>query len=214
MNKKPQALREGVEQHLGQFQLDETQLQHLLQLQQHAEKAEALPPPSTLKQRPSRQYALLSSVAALLLVVVIGWQPNQFFTNNSDLSLAIANEVAKNHIKLKPLEVSTDSLPKIRDYFTELEFSPVKSRWYQRRATKLLGARYCSIAGITAAQIRYQDKNGQLQTLYEVSYDSDIHGDIPNIDKGETPIEIIVKGVKTEIWVEQGLLMATAQEQP
>lgn len=213
MNKKTQALREGVEQHLGQFQLSDAQLQHLQQLQQDTERTQELEQPRTLKQRSPHLYALLGSVAVMLFAIFIGWQPNQFI-GSTDMPQAIANEVAKNHIKLKPLEVTTNSLPKIRDYFTELEFSPVKSMWYQRRSTQLLGARYCSIAGISAAQIRYQDSNGQLETLYEVSYDSAIHGDIPHIDKGEAPLEIIVKGVKTEIWVEQGLLMATAQEQP
>lgn len=214
MKKNPQALREGVEQHFNQFELNDTQLQELLQLQQQAQSTQALDSSRSLKQHPSRLYALYGSVAALLLAIIIAWQPSQFFTNNSDVSLTIANEVAKNHIKLKPLEVTSNSLPTIREYFTELEFSPVKSLWYQRRASELLGARYCSIAGATAAQIRYQDSSGGLQTLYEAIYNSDIHGDIPDIDKGETPLKIAVKGVKTEIWVEQGLLMATAQGQP
>lgn len=219
MNTDKQELRDGVKSHLEQYQLNGEQLQALMNLQTDA--TGSLPATEAIAKgviTPNkgriRDYLSLASAAVFLLAIIVSWQTNVFVSPSSDIPLAIAKEVAKNHIKLKPLEVRSNNLSVIRDYFTELDFSPVQSRWYQGRATNLLGARYCSIAGVSAAQIRYQGDNAELQTLYQVGYNPDIYGDIPDIDNAEKPLIITIKGIRTEIWLEQGLLMATAESQP
>ncbi|MFT4799487.1 MAG: hypothetical protein ACI9B8_002041 [Sulfitobacter sp.] len=78
---------------------------------------------------------------------------------NKGVPQLIAAEVAKNHINMKPLEVQTGKLNELKDYFTELDFSPVQSSHFS--AGQLIGARYCSVQGVTAAQLRY-DPNQHL----------------------------------------------------
>ncbi len=124
---------------------------------------------------------------------------------------AISQEVAKNHIKMKPLEVRSSKLSEVQRYFTMLDFSPIESTLrFADQAHALLGARYCSIRGVTAAQLRYQAGSG-LSTLYEVPYDAALFGDLPNIDRGDEPIQSYSKGVSVKIWVEKGLLLVSAQ---
>jgi hypothetical protein len=201
-------LREGVKNHLNQYQLNDDQMQHLMAMQEESVVAEK---PSQPQGWNIRAMQLASVAAALVIAVLLAWPAAYSPRNDSKMPLAIAMEVAKNHIKLKPLEVKSPALEPIRRYFTELDFTPVKSQLYDSRGNSLLGARYCSIAGVSAAQLRYKDELGQFQTLYEVGYDPAIYGVLPDINKGETPLTIVARGVKTTIWVEQDLLMVSAE---
>lgn len=207
-----QELRQSVEQHLNQHQLNDDQLQTLMNMQANAQAGNAKP--EITSNGEFHKYARLACAALVMLAVSLIWLPEYWAGRAADMPQAIAMEVAKNHIKLKPLEVKTQTLAPIRSYFTELDFSPVRSLLYESRGNLLLGARYCSIAGVSAAQLRYKDAEGQMQTLYEVGYDPEIYGPLPDIDKGEMPLVIIARGVKTTIWVEQDLLMVSAENLP
>ena len=201
-------LRKGVENHLNQYQLNDDQMLRLMTMQGENSSPEETPYTSRWN---IRNLQFTSVAAALIVAVVLAWPTLHSLRNASEIPRAIAMEVAKNHIKLKPLEVTSPTLTPIRRYFTELDFSPVKSQLYERRGNSLLGARYCSISGVSAAQLRYKDKRGQFQTLYEVGYDPEIYGPLPDINKGEMPLIIVARGVKTTIWVEQDLLMVSAE---
>lgn len=132
---------------------------------------------------------------------------------SSNLPLAIANEVAMNHIKMKPLEVKSQNLPALRSYFTELDFSVSGSKEFRLPQSRLLGGRYCSILGVSAAQIRYRGSDSDNKvTLYQVGYDKELYGELPNVEKGDVPKVMFVKGVKVRLWVEKGLLMAEASQ--
>ncbi|MCL1140516.1 hypothetical protein [Shewanella pneumatophori] len=168
---------------------------------------------------------MLAVTGCALLAIVLNtsleldWQ--QSFVNaesqingdgvTSNMARKIAEEVATNHIKMKPLEIQAAQLSSLRNYFTELDFTLVNSRQINS-TSQMLGGRYCSIQGLTAAQIRFNDNN-RLVTLYEVQYDSARYGKLPNIDNGDLPIQLVVRGVDIAIWVERGLLMATASSE-
>ena len=167
---------------------------------------------------PARFKSMLALAASVLLLVFslhwypeVSWQGGSNLTQQSgisDMSIKIAAEVAKNHIKMKPLEVQTSELSQLRDYFTELDFTPVSSSRIGEKKL-MIGGRYCSIQGLTAAQIRFVDK--QPLTLYQVQYDKALYGELPSVDVGQQPIELVERGVAVSIWIEKGLLMATAR---
>ncbi|BAJ04199.1 hypothetical protein [Shewanella violacea] len=154
------------------------------------------------------KYSLLALTASLLLVFILSVN---IYPASQDMSWKIADEVAMNHIKMKPLELKSAQLAPLRDYFTQLDFSVVDSDLFAKQENSMLGGRYCSIQGVTAAQIRYQTDKGKKVTLYEVGYNPKLYGEIPKIEKGEVPLSITVKGVKVSLWVEKGLLMAEAR---
>ena len=154
------------------------------------------------------KYSLLALTASLVLVFMLSVN---FYPGSRYISWKIADEVAMNHIKMKPMELKSDRLAPLRDYFTQLDFSVVRSELFAKKNYTMLGGRYCSIQGVTAAQIRYRTDKGQKVTLYEVAYDPKLYGDIPKIEQGEAPLSIDVKGVSVSLWVEKGLLMAEAK---
>jgi len=62
--------------------------------------------------------------------------------------------------------------------------------------TTLQGGRYCSIQGVTAAQLRYSLGEDEVSTLYEVGYDPGTFGPIPDLDQGQRPEQLLVRGLK------------------
>ena len=194
-------LKQAVTDRLEAFALNEEQLQQLELLAERAPAARRQPAPVF-------RYAIAGAVAAFLLAFVL----TPLFMEQGDVRQRIAMEVASNHIKLKPLEVETGSIDGIRDYFEKLDFMPVSSALLSRSGLQLLGGRYCSLQGVTAAQLRLEEPgSGKLQTLYQTEYIEDVFKDMPVMEQGDEPVELYAKGIRVKIWVEKGLLFALTE---
>jgi hypothetical protein len=203
-------IKEAVKQQFETQTLDSSQMKHLLSIQRSA--LEDGNPPDTAWHRQLR-YRTFAACALLLLGIAILWQP---VPGSGVITNQIALEVAENHLKLKPMDITAQSIQEIRGFFTQLDFSPVNSNLLSTRFAlpeqRMIGGRYCSIKGISAAQLRYQSSDGRLSTLYEVGYDPVTHGPMPHLEHGEAPEEIILKGLNISLWVENGLLMVLVQD--
>ena len=166
------------------------------------------------KEKPVLQATIAGAVAAAItafLVITLLYSPGSM--ENIPMTERIALEVARNHIKLKPLDVETDSMDGIRRYFTDLEFVPVQSTLLASADLELMGGRYCSIQSVPAAQLRIKvPYSNRLQTLYQTEYRKEIFGTLPVIENGHVPVVVNVKGITIHIWVEKGLLFALTSE--
>lgn len=192
-------LRSVISQKIQDVSLNQDQLDRLNNLQ--AEK------PKHISNKILYFFAAIITVTFTTIVI------QQSVQQTISIEQAIGNEVAKNHIKLKPLEVTSTQLNIVRSYFKELDFLPIASKNINFDTQKLLGGRYCSIQGITAAQLRLKnDKTGNIQSFYQTSYDPALFKGIPNISAGEQPITVHSKGISVEIWVEKGLLFAVTKD--
>jgi hypothetical protein len=148
------------------------------------------------------------SVAAIAVLTIL----STLLLNNQseDPSLSIVKEVVKNHIRQKPLEVFSESFAQTSEYFTQLDFVPLQSNQFVS-AAKMLGGRYCSIKSQTAAQIRYIDTGGKHVTLYQVGFNPELFGTLPNIDNNEQPSVYYMDGLQVSLWTEKGLMMASVE---
>jgi hypothetical protein len=155
-------------------------------------------------------WSAAAAIAALLAVILL-FPPGRL--EDIPTLERIALEVARNHIKLKPLDVETGSMEGIRRYFTDLDFVPVESRLLAGNNLELLGGRYCSVQSVPAAQLRVlaPDSNS-LQTLYQSEYHRDVFGPLPVLENGDVPVTVNVKGITVRIWVESGLLFALTEK--
>lgn len=177
-------------------------------------------PVNSVVAAPQGLRLFLPAIAASLLLLVMGlwWQFPDFFSRGEtgDSVREIAMEVVKNHLKLKPLEVETSSMVEVQHFFNQLDFLPQRSTTLAQRFLlgdgAMLGGRYCSIKGVTAAQLRYRGSTKEISTLYEVGYDPLVFGVIPDVIAGEVPLDIVVKGLQVSLWKEQGLLMVLVQD--
>ncbi len=203
MSEQRRPLKDAIAEQAGKARLDHAQLQALLAMQQPERRL-----------HPDRRRAALGLLVLAVLLVLGSWQWHS--RKAPDPRLAIATEVANNHLKLKPLDVTARSMAEIQQFFTLLDFAPINSAVLQRRFAineqQLLGGRYCSIQGITAAQLRYRLGDQPLHTLYAVGYDADKHGDIANTDLGQAPEHIPTHGLTVHLWREKNLLFALVSE--
>lgn len=196
-------LKKSLQSHINSKSLSDAQLKKLLDLQQQGSD-------KPIKAKPA-QLRWVASFAVVFVVLASSLYIN--FNPVFDLEDRIGNEVAKNHIKLKPLEIETSSIGLIRQYFTELDFSLIESSLINQSRQTLIGGRYCSIQGITAAQLRLKDnKTGNVQSLYQTIYKPEVFKDIPLLEEGNKPITVFSKGLAVDIWVEKGLLFALTRE--
>jgi hypothetical protein len=187
--------------HLNSRQLDAGQLDALRSMQRAHDGAPPDPKP--------RRDTLIAVVALLVLAAgVIVTKVSRF--GGPELRIdEIAAEVTENHLHRKPLEVDTTRIAGIQEYFTRLDFMPVESRYLADRGLTLLGGRYGSLQGVTAAQLRFTAAGeDELFTLYEVGYDPEVFRHIPDYDKGESPVSTWSRGIQVTLWVEKGVLFA------
>lgn len=200
---KKNNLKNVMREHVEKKSLTSKQLDSLLDI-----KNEKIVKPSRYFNRPYRW----ATVAAMFIVVISNVLYFGMFPQLA-LDQRIGSEVAKNHINLKPLEIQTSSIQAIRNFLTELEFSPIESTLLKGGSKSLIGARYCSIQGITAAQLRLKDsKTGQVQSLYQTVYDPKVFTGLPELKENEKPVTVYSKGLAVDIWVEKGLLFALTRE--
>lgn len=196
-------LKKIMHEHVESKTLSDEKLESLLQLQKCDVKKE-----TQYSNVPSRWLA----VAAVVFFAV----GNLFYfalTPELALEQRIGDEVAKNHINLKPLEIQTSSISSLRAFLSELDFLPAESVLLKGSSKTLIGGRYCSIQGVTAAQLRLKDsKTGQVQSLYQTIYDKKVFYDLPELKENQKPITIYSKGLAVDIWVEKGLLFALTRE--
>jgi hypothetical protein len=211
-NRQTLPLAKAVEQKLAAQELDESQLSQLMNLQRAVlGDIDAKP----ARASSGRRLAVLVACAMLLLGLLLNWQ--SLVPGSSDYAWEIATEVVENHLKLKPLDVQASSIGEIQGFFKLLDFSPVDSNLltsrYALAESSLLGGRYCSIKGVTAAQLRYRQSDDGLSTLYEVAYDQTTFGSIPRAELGEAPRELLIRGLKVSMWVEKGLLLVLVSDE-
>ena len=190
--------------------LSPQQLQQLMALQQQYA-------PQTDQKRLSPLIKSFFTLAASILLIILLFSPHSW-TDKSSKNLIhqkIAHEVVKNHLHLKPLEVNTQNIVDIQAYFKQLTFRPIESQLVKQLfPNQLLGARYCSIQGITAAQLRFKNtQKDVIHTLYQVAYHPKIFQYIPNIDQNQTPISVYSQGIKVTLWQEKGLLFALTRDE-
>ena len=197
-----QSLSQAIRNKLTRSKLDATQLAALQQ------RIAAQPAISNKSSTRLRLAGLLAAVLVTVLLTVLLLPRNEVVTKPSMPQL-IANEVIKNHLNLKPLEVNTNNIDGLIHYFTRVDFLLRPSREVAGFTDNLIGGRYCSLQGITAAQLRLKSRDKHtLDTLYQTEYRTEVFGPLPDIDQQQTPLLVWARGIKVRIWVEKGILFA------
>lgn len=197
-------LKEAVREHQNRQHLSPQQLEQLLAMQGVA-----------LERRRNPRRGLMSAVAGVVLAFAVGWLGVwSQLPPGPPVTELIADEVARNHLKREPMEVTTGDLPALRSYFHQLDFRPVDSDLLAAADTRLVGGRYCSLQGHIAAQLHFMTAAGDPGTLYQARYDPEVFGILPRPARGEAPVTVEARGVAVTIWVERGVVFAMAGAGP
>lgn len=182
-----------------------------------AELSELLKLQETSQPESKRNWIVLRWLGSTAALLALGLAVMMQISSHSQRQVlqSIAAEVVENHIKLKPLDAQTNSIVELRRFFTHLDFLPLESEYFHERlahnGSQLVGGRYCSIKGVTAAQLRFGAGASTMETLYQVPYDAKLFGEIPSLEEGNAPTKLSVSGLEVSIWVEKGLLLVAVQ---
>jgi len=134
---------------------------------------------------------------AMMLVVVLSFH----LVDSSQLDQRVANEIAMNHSKAFKVEYPTGDFLALNGVMNKLDFQIVFPKAIRQMNLQVLGARYCSIQGMIAVQIKLKSPDGTRHTLYETRQD----GSLDHIRSN-----LVVSGTQIRMWNEQGLFMGLA----
>ncbi len=154
------------------------------------------------QRRWTRGRRILVAACAAMIVALLWTDWRARPARGPSLVRAIATEVAANHAKSRPLDVEASSFSELRRAMDRFDFTLVQPESPHCADLTLVGARYCSIQGRPAAQIRLSDERGETFTLYETRDDASF------VELREA--ELVVDGSIVRIWRGDGLLFALA----
>lgn len=180
--------RSRVRAYYEGHQLPEERLERLRTL------AKSSPPPFS-----RRRLAIVGLLAAALALAATGLLLSG---RPGGTHIDVAREIARNHRKQLDPEFHSGSYAEIAARMPRLDFLVVEPRGPQSEGLRLAGARYCSLQGCIAAQLRLIGQDGRLYTLYEVK-------DGPAF-AGIEPARVEVDGVVVQTWREAGLVLGLA----
>ena len=209
-------LKQAVRAHLEEPTLSEEQLAALearFGIRPPAPKSkpaqDASPTPAHDRLRQRSWFWTLAAIVALGIgsVFVLFASPS-----GDSLPESIAEEVVRNHLKRKPLDVEVASVDDARGAFDKLDFALVESGDLNQ-SSEMLGGRYCSLLGAPAAQLRFRTHlTGSVDTVYQVPYDAERFGKLPNAEHAEAPLRTYARGIEVTIWVEKGIVFARTHD--
>ena len=175
------SIKEDIKKEFQSKKLSHEQLQTLMKIQKRP------------KSKKKWVFSMVGVAACAILIFI-----NSL---NYNLPAKVATEIAYNHLKNLPSEHMVSDYPAINNHLTRLEFAVRNSS--RLSDYELVGARYCSIQGKTAAQIKLKSPTGKIATLYQYQIDSDFD---------QTGLELSSDGVEIKLWSEEGLHFGLAEE--
>ena len=150
-----------------------------------------------------RPVAGFTAVALVVLFCVLaGWQYVGSRLRTAQQMELMAAEIALNHQKQFELDFQTPDVALLDDSMSDLDFSLIYPEELAGDDYTVLGARYCTIQSVIAAQIRLEDDGQREYTLYQFR--------APD-SAWQKPTTIVVDEIAVTFWQEEALLLGLAQ---
>jgi anti-sigma factor RsiW len=188
-------LRQGVRELVHQDALNDAELARLRRL------ADGAP------SNPARRL-WLGAAAGVGVAAASGFWVSAL-VNRTGNAQRLADEIAANHLRVAPLDVASGDLAMLREVFASLGFSLLDAAEVEDVPGNLVGGRFCSVASVPAAMLRYRTDAGVI-TVYQARHDARRHYGTADMDAGEPGNVRYSGGVKVCLCRSQGVLLAVA----
>lgn len=159
-----QPLDKMLKQYYGQQQLSSEAMARMVALADSVDQNRQQQQKANFWQRrwgEQRKLSLVASVMVALLLIPLLWPADE------PLLTRVAKEVALNHNKQLASDYVTDSYQALAAVMDKLDFKPALPTRLKQVGYSMIGARYCSIQGGIAAQIKLASAEGEAVTLYQ-----------------------------------------------
>lgn len=144
-----------------------------------------------------------AATAIVIVVAILSTSLMVRYTAEDDRwTLHAAQEVALNHKKQLAAEFHGVDYESLHLQMGKLDFVLTTPARLRESKLRLVGARYCSIQGHLAAQIKLKDDQGHEYTLYQTH--------LPSPTATFSASDYMVDGVRIQEWQEAGLFFALA----
>jgi len=141
----------------------------------------------------------ISIAASLLFAVIVSFQWTVTPPTQQQLVASIAQEIAINHQKQFASDFAETSYAGLSNVMTKLDFKLIDSVRLKEKGLQILGARYCSLSGHIAAQVRLKNSAGVIFTLYQTNSHETF--------KKLTAHSQNANGIKINMWNEGGVFL-------
>ena len=177
-------LKHALKDHYQDKNLSQDKVQKLLSIHEHESSSLRIIGP-------------LGALVTACLVVIL------YQNITTPINQKVAKEVSYNHSKKMPSEVLTSDYSLINEALDRLHFKVKESQ--KLKGMLLVGARYCSVQGETAAQIQLKEtQSNKHYTLYQFK--------ISKATKELTPSTIEKDNVRVKVWIEGDIGFALAED--
>lgn len=146
--------------------------------------------------------AVLLALAVGLLVARGAWSGARP-SPPSDLARLAALEIAVNHLKNSAVDFRGSTYEALSREMTRLGFELATPPRLVTGDYRVFGARYCSIQGQRAAQVKLRNEEGKVATLYQTP----MSGRLAAVPPGK----LLFDGIRVRIWRQEGLLFGFAE---
>lgn len=146
-------------------QLDQAKVNELLALDGSSSFTNQGNQQASVAKRSSFVSTFIGIAATLFLAISLVITLN--LDSSASLGERVADEITMNHLMNLAVEYSSSDINQISAAMTELGFSLRQPAHSALAGLTLIGARYCSIQGQIAAQLKYQDQDKKITTLYQ-----------------------------------------------
>jgi len=167
--------------------------------------------------RPVRaSWLVFGAAAAVILTLISVWFTGQWYDarERNRLLVAIAEQVADQYLDPRPLEIQSDNPEAVLGYFDPYEDALAGLLRPDGDAGTLLGGRVASLQSVPAAELRFANRDGRISSQFAVALSADQIRLMAGSGPEQPAAEIYVRGLRINIWTEQGLLFAEARAVP
>lgn len=120
------------------------------------------------------------------------------------IRLDIARQAARDHNLRLDVEVPATTYAELRNRMSNVDFSPVEPAEFAPMGMRLIGARFGSLQGQPAVQIKLADPKGEICTLIQAR-------PVDKLAAIEDRSTHQIDGLLVDVWREKGLLMVLAR---
>jgi len=190
--KAKQTLDDQIRSHYEQQQLPAAMVDEIRLL-----RGKALRPPH-------QQWRRWATAAAVIIVMIGAIASLRTFQGATDPARDLAEIAARDHNRRLDVEVTASDYGELQTRLANLGFNPVKPQKLAGMPMQMTGARYSTIDGSAAVQIKLVEPGGNICTLIQLR-----PGD--GMKAINAPRQFMIDGLAVDVWTEKGLVMALAR---
>lgn len=144
------------------------------------------------------------AIAAIIAVTIAGSALVLLPRSDRGAAEELAMIAARDHNRRLAVEVHASDYDELRAKMARLDFNPVMPQRAEGMSLRVVGARYSSVGGSPAVEIKLIEPSGGICTLIQVRPDD-------RLARIGSSKQFVIDGLRIDVWKEKGLVMALAR---